>query len=176
MSNQDLAVLTKKKIVKLAVEDREEKQEIVLYPLGWKHFNEAIQLINKYWGCYQKTKDEYDNQINSIIHETKEDENHQKRKLLIETLDSQFNEIGSIVKNILESNQENLAEDIEKVVKFCLREALDFASLNLGEVTCLLTSAIEVNMDFFEENLKNSELFEPINQEIPKSGESKSAA
>ena len=176
MSDQDLAILTRKKIVKLQTEDQEIKVEIVLYPFGWKHFNEAIELINKYWSCYEKTRNEYAEAYNKIIQETKEDKEDSKRELLIETLNAQFNEIGSIVKNILESNKENLAEDIEKVIKFCLHENIDFSALHFGEVACLLTGAIEVNMDFFEQNLKNSSLFKQSKQEQPKDGELKSAA
>ena len=171
MSDQDLAILTKKKSVKLETENEETKIEIILYPFAWKHFNETIDLINKYWVCYEKTRNEYTEEFNKIIQETKEDKDDSKRELLIKTLKAQFNEIASLVKNILESNKDNLGEDIEKIIRFCLHENIDFASLHFGEVACLLAGAIEVNMDFFDQNLKNSTLLIEINQEIPESNQ-----
>ena len=174
----ELSILTKKKIVTLQLEGSEDKQEVILYPFAWKHFNDALQLVNKYWSCYQKTKDDFRGKFDNIIETTKEDKDSSRRKLLIELLNKDFNEIGSLVKNILESNQAELASDIEKIIGFCLKEKVEFSLLNFGEVASLLTAAIEVNMDFFEQNLKNSTLFkqEKNKQEEAKDGELKSAA
>lgn len=165
--NEDLAVLTKKKIVRLETEGIEEKLEIELYPFAWKHFSGAIELVTKYWDCYQKTKAEYTDLYNKIIEQTKEDKESSKRELLLEALDHQFNEIGSLVKNILDSNQDNLAEDVEKIIGYCLRTECNFESLNFGEIVCLLTAAIEVNMDFFDTNLKKSTLWKKQTRKIP---------
>ena len=176
----DLKVLTKSKTVILTEEDSENRKEVILYPFRWKHFHETIKIVNRYWGCYEKVAQEYNQLILDIDVETQNDEDDTRKQILVKNLNKQFNEIGKTIKNILQSDEQELHNDIQKIIKFCLKDReLDFDDLNFGEVTCLLTAAIEVNMDFFEENLNKLELFKEQNKKLPtktKDGELKSAA
>ena len=144
----DLAILTKKKIVTFSEEDGETRS-ITLYPFGFKYFNDAIAIVNKYWNCYSAVKEEYKQEQKLIIHSSDREEDKLKQlKFLNET----FDEVGMVVKNIMATEDSNLGSDIASMISFCCRKELDLNEFHWGEVGALLAAAIEVNMDFFAQN------------------------
>ena len=144
----DLAILTKKKIVTFSEEDGETRS-ITLYPFGFKYFNAAIAIVNKYWNCYAAVKDEFKQEQKLIIHSNDSEEDKLKQ---LKFLDETFDEVGMVVKNIMTTDDSNLGSDIASMISFCCRKELDLDEFHWGEVGALLAAAIEVNMDFFAQN------------------------
>ncbi len=145
----ELSILTKKKVVIFQEEEEGETKEITLYPFGFQYFNDAIAIINKYYECYQKVKQDYKSKVEAIYDSDLEDS---KKELKLKLLDNNFDEVGSIVQNVMNTKDSKLGDDIGKMVHFCCREELDLNQFHWGEVGALLTAAIEVNMDFFDQN------------------------
>ena len=158
----DLAILTKKKKVVFESEEGEKKQ-VVLYPFGFKYFNDAIEIINRYFSCYTEVKDEYNAEVQFILGNDSYDDDTKEKKLKF--LDNTFDEIGNIVRNILSSKESSLGDDIAEIISFCCRETLDLNEFHWGEVGILLASAIEVNMDFFAQNKSKITLFQQVKEE-----------
>ena len=191
----DLAILTKKKIVTFA-EEEGDIRNITLYPFGFQYFNEAISIINKYYGCYSKVQEKYNNEVQSILGNADYDAKTQKAKL--NYLANSFDEVGQIVRNVMTQNghlthlgepqvacphDSSLGGDIARMIGFCCRQEIDLNELHWGEVGILLAGAIEVNMDFFSQNedkitiLKRTEKDQPKPQpKQKKDGELKSVA
>ena len=156
----------------------DEKISLVLHPFKFRNFKTVIKLVKKYWDCYLQVQEVRKKAIDKIIQETIEDEEPLRRQLLIENYDDNFNEIGLLVNNLLQSDEDNLAQDIATLISFCLWEEFDLENLNIGEITVLLIAAIEINMDFFDQNLSKLELLqkEEVTQIGKKTGELESAA
>ncbi len=146
----ELSILTKKKVVSFQ-EEEGDKREITLYPFGFQYFNDAIAIINKYYECYQKVKQDYQSKVEAIYDSDIDDK---KRSVKLKLLDNNFDEIGSIVQNIMNTQDSQLGDNIAKMVSFCCREQVDLNQFHWGEVGALLAAAIEVNMDFFDQNMK----------------------
>ena len=172
----ELSILTKKKVVSFQ-EEEGETRDITLYPFGFQYFNDAIAIINKYYECYQKVKQDYKSKVEAIYDSDLEDS---KKELKLELLDNNFDEIGSIVQNVMNTQDSKLGDDIGKMVHFCCREELDLNQFHWGEVGALLTAAIEVNMDFFNQNsqkipLLKTEQVKPKKKEKGETGDTSSA-
>ena len=133
----------------------------------------VVGLIKKYWDCYVKVGEAYKQGKDEIIELTIKDETPERRQLLVENYEENFNEPGLIVQNLLARDDETLAEDVETLIGFSLREGFDLQSLNIGEITMLLIAVIEVNMDFFEQNLEKLSLLKrkPVVAKALKAGE-----
>ena len=169
----DLAILTKKKIVTFQEEDGESKS-ITLYPFGFQYFNDAIEIINKYFACYNSVKAEYLELKNQIVNQDLEEDKLYK---MLAALNNDFDEVGKIVQNILSSTDSKLGNDIAAMIGFCCREEIDLNQFHWGEVGALLAASIEVNMDFFAQNKSKITLLKEVKKEdkkSPKTGESKS--
>lgn len=166
----DLAILTKKKKVIFQNEEGQNKSVVNLYPFAFKHFNDAISIINKYFDCYQKVRDEYNSEVQFILGHDGYDKDTKEKKLKF--FADSFDEIGAIVRNVLASKDGSLAEDISSIVGFCCRSPISLEDFHWGEVGALLASAIEVNMDFFTQNKDKITLLKatPENQ-LPKTGD-----
>ena len=145
----ELSILTKKKVVTFQEEEERDKREITLYPFGFQYFNDAIAIINKYYECYKKVDQDYKQQLQAIYDSDLDEE---KRELKLKLLDENFDEIGSIVQNIMNTQDSQLGDNIAKMIGFCCREEVDLNQFHWGEVGALLAAAIEVNMDFFAQN------------------------
>lgn len=177
----DLSILTKKKKVVFEDEDG-TKRNVTLYPFGFKFFNDAISIINKYFSCYSAVKDEYNAEVQFILGNENYDDKTKETKLTY--LTDSFDEIGGIVRNVLASDESSLGDDIALIISFCCREQLDLNEFHWGEVGVLLAAAIEVNMDFFAQNKSKISLLkeqgarnkEEGKMEDKKDGESKSVA
>ena len=174
----DLNILSKSRKVTFKNDSSEEKVTLILHPFKFKDFKRVIDLVKKYWDCYLQVNEIYAQGKEEIIQDTINDESPNRRQLLIENYEDNFNEIGLLVQNILNSGKDNLAEDVATLISFCLREEFDLEDLNIGEITVLLIAAIEINMDFFEQNLKKLELLKEQKGKKPmkKDGELESAA
>jgi hypothetical protein len=146
----DLAILTKKKIVTFQEEEGETKS-ITLYPFGFQFFNDAIGIINKYYGCYLEVKADFRGQQKQILEsECSEKDKERQLDFLAET----FDEIGGIIKNIMATNDSSLGADISRMISFCCRKEIDLNDFHWGEVGALLAAVLEVNMDFFNQNIE----------------------
>ncbi len=172
----ELSILTKKKVVTFQ-EEEGDKREITLYPFGFQYFNDAIAIINKYYECYRKVDRDYKNKVEAIYNS---DIDEKKRKIKLQLLDENFDEIGSIVQNIMNTQDSQLGDNIAKMIGFCCRGEVDLNQFHWGEVGALLAAAIEVNMDFFAQNAKKIPLLKTqkvsTNQkEKPKTGVTSSA-
>ena len=146
----ELNILTKKKVVTFQ-EESGETREITLYPFGFQYFNDAIAIINKYYECYRKVALDYKSKVEAIYNTDLDEE---KRELKLQLLDENFDEIGSIVQNVMNTQDSQLGDNIAKMIGFCCREEVDLNQFHWGEVGALLAAAIEVNMDFFAQNAK----------------------
>ncbi|MDJ0900249.1 MAG: hypothetical protein QNJ55_15705 [Xenococcus sp. MO_188.B8] len=171
----ELSILTKKKVVTFQ-EEEGKKREITLYPFGFQYFNEAIAIINKYYECYRQVAQDYKQQVQAIYDSDLEEK---KRELKLKRLDNNFDEIGSIVQNIMNTQDSQLGDNIGKMIGFCCREEVNLNQFHWGEVGALLAAAIEVNMDFFEQNaqkipLLKTEKIKPKEKE--KTGDTSSAS
>jgi|GEM_PF-5650988 len=150
-----LEILTKsKEIIFKSGNSQEENKRVELYPFKWKNFKKVIEIIKRYWGCYKAVRDDYNKKVEEIIDLTAEDEDKERRINLLDKLDATYEEIPQIVQNVFNDASETVADDIQILIEFCLREVLDFDSLHLGEITCLVAAVIEVNSDFFMENME----------------------
>ncbi len=174
----DLNILSKSRKVTFESDSSEEKITLILHPFKFKDFKKVIGLVKKYWDCYLQVGKSYSEGKDKIIEETINDETAYRKQLLIENYDENFNEVGLIVQNVFQSGHDSIAEDVATLIGFCLREDFDLESLNIGEITVLLVAAIEINMDFFGQNLNKLELLkeQKVKQAIPKTGELESAA
>ena len=174
----DLNILSKSKKVTFENDFSKQKVTLILHPFKFKDFKQVIGLVKKYWDCYLQVNESYAQGKDEIIQETINDESPRRRQLLIENYEDNFSEVGLLVQNVLNSDKDNLAEDVATLISFCLREEFDLESLNIGEITVLLIAAIEINMDFFAQNLKKLELLKEkkVKQAVKKTGELKSAA
>lgn len=157
----DLAILTKKKIVTFTDEDGETRS-ITLYPFGFKHFNSAISIINKYWSCYAAVQEEFKDEQKLIIN-SDDDEASKIRQL--NYLKDTFDETGLIVKNVMAAADSGLGDDIAAMISFCSRKEIDLNEFHWGEVGALLAGAIEVNMDFFAQNQKKITLLKAVDEQ-----------
>ena len=146
----ELSILTKKKVVTFQ-EEEGDKREITLYPFGFQYFNDAITIINKYYECYRQVDLDYKSKVEAIYNS---DLDQEKRELKLKLLDDNFDEIGSIVQNIMNTQDSQLGDNIAKMIGFCCREQIDLKQFHWGEVGALLAAAIEVNMDFFNQNMQ----------------------
>lgn len=155
----DLAILTKKKIVTFQEEDGETKS-ITLYPFGFQFFNDAISIINKYYGCYASVKEEYNAEVQSIL--GNRDYTPETKNSKLDFLTKTFDEVGLIVRNIMTSSESNLGDDIGRMISFCCRKELDLNQFHWGEVGALLAAAIEVNLDFFSQNVQKISLLKKV--------------
>ena len=153
----ELSILTKKKVVTFQEEESGDKREITLYPFGFQYFNDAITIINKYYECYRQVDLDYKSKVEAIYNS---DLDEDKRELKLKLLDNNFDEIGSIVKNIMNTQDSQLGDNIAKMVSFCCRGQVDLNQFHWGEVGALLAAAIEVNMDFFDQNVKKIPLLQ----------------
>ena len=174
----DLSILSKSRKVTFESDSSDEKVTLILHPFKFKDFKKVIGLVQKYWDCYLQVGESYSEGKDKIIEETINDETPLRKQLLIENYDDNFNEVGLIVQNLFQSDEDSIAEDVATLISFCLREDFDLESLNIGEITVLLIAAIEINMDFFEQNLKKLKLLKEkkVKQAVKKTGELKSAA
>lgn len=163
----DLTILTKKKIVKLQREEEDKPREIVLYPFSFKHFNDAINIINKYYSCYRKADEEFIRQETEILQSEITDGEKEKA---LGKLEREFDDVGIIIKEVMNSQQSTLGEDIANFISYCLKEQLNLDDFNWGEVLAILAGAIELNMDFFTQNMKKIPLFQEVEKKgkIPK--------
>ena len=152
----ELSILTKKKVVTFQ-EESGDKREITLYPFGFKYFNDAIAIINKYYECYRQVVQDYKSKVEAIYNS---DLDEDKRELKFKLLEDNFDEIGSIVQNIMNTQDSQLGDNIAKMVSFCCREEVDLNQFHWGEVGALLAAAIEVNMDFFNQNMQKIPLLQ----------------
>ena len=114
----ELNILTKKKVVTFQ-EEEGDKREITLYPFGFQYFNDAIAIINKYYECYRKVDLDYKSQVEAIYNS---DLDESKTELKLKLLDDNFDEIGSIVQNIMNTQDSQLGDNIGKMIGFCCRE------------------------------------------------------
>ncbi|MGK7895897.1 MAG: hypothetical protein AB4372_20355, partial [Xenococcus sp. (in: cyanobacteria)] len=149
----DLNILSQSRNVSFSDNVSERRITLVLHPFKFRNFKTVIDLVKKYWDCYLKVQEIRKEAIDNIIEETIEDKNSLRKKLLIENYDENFNEVGLLVNNIFQSDKDDLAQDVATLISFCLWEEYDLENLNIGEITVLLIAAIEINMDFFEQNL-----------------------
>lgn len=157
----ELAILTKKKIVTFAEEDGESKS-ITLYPFGFQYFNDAISIINKYYGCYLAAKEDFKQQQKAILDS---DGDREHKAIRLDFLEENFDEVGEIIKNVMATNDSNLAQDISRMISFCCRKEIDFNQFHWGEVGALLAAVLEVNMDFFNQNISKISLLKKESKE-----------
>jgi hypothetical protein len=160
----DLAILTKKKIVTFQEEDGESKS-ITLYPFGFQYFNDAIGIINKYYGCYLAVKEDFRSQQKQILDSECSGED---KAAQLDFLASSFDEVGEIIKNVMATNDKNLGQDISRMISFCCRKEIDFNVFHWGEVGALLAAVLEVNMDFFNQNVEKIDILKQTNSEEQK--------
>jgi hypothetical protein len=157
----DLAILTKKKIVTFQEEDGESKS-ITLYPFGFQYFNDAIGIINKYYSCYLPVKEDFRGQQKQILDSECSAED---KAAQLDFLASSFDEVGGIIKNIMETRDSNLGQDISRMIGFCCRKEIDFNAFHWGEVGALLAAVLEVNMDFFNQNVEKIDILKSQEKE-----------
>ena len=150
-----------------------QPKTIVLYPFGFKHFNSAIDIINRYFNCYKSVCEEYDAEVQSILGNKDYDEATKQAKL--KYYNNSYDEVGNIARAVLASTESSLAEDIEAMIGFCCRQEINLEDFHWGEVGLLLATAIEVNMDFFAQNKDKISLIKKV-EESPSDGEKKSAS
>lgn len=157
----DLAILTKKKIVTFQEEEGETKS-ITLYPFGFQYFNDAIGIINKYYGCYLEVKEDYRAQQKQILESETTPENKDSQ---LDFLQNTFDEVGGIIKNVFATNDSNLGQDISRMIGFCCRKEIDLNEFHWGEVGALLAAVLEVNMDFFSQNVEKIGILKKVKEE-----------
>lgn len=154
MTESQLNILTKSKEVVLEGSNNEEsKLRVELFPFKWKNFKKVIEIVKRYWDCYQKVMDDYKQQVEKIIEQTKDDTDKQRRIDLLTKLKLTYEEVPKIIENIFNSSSETVVDDVQSLIQFCLKDELDFDNLHIGEITCLFTAVIQVNTDFFTQNM-----------------------
>ena len=95
----DLDILSKSRKVTLSNDSSDEKTQLILHPFIFKNFRKVVSLIKKYWDCYVKVGEAYKQGKDEIIELTIKDETPERRQLLTENYEENFNEPGLIVQN-----------------------------------------------------------------------------
>lgn len=188
-----------KKIILTISED--EKIEIILRPFKHGHFTEAIFIINNYFSAYNSVNENYLAERKAILEKYPTEEEKNTRENAIAIFEAGFKETEQIVKAILGSGEQNIAEDIKTVVSMSIFRStriitvseeggqeskerspidLDLDNLTWGENLILLGSSIGLNLDFFAQNSEAMNLMTITKNEVepkpkPKDGEESSA-